>query len=72
MQAFRVKKENPSDTEREKLLSALFQAQKEYDVAFSCFSEAVEPEVIDEAIYLMEAARKKYSYFLKKVRSSNQ
>ena len=55
-------------TERDMYLLALSQAQMEYDVARSCFGEAVDPEIIDEAIYLMEAARKKYSYFLKKVR----
>jgi len=57
-------------TERDMYLLALNQAQMEYDVARSCFGEAVDPEIIDEAIYLMEAARKKYSYFLKKVRDT--
>jgi hypothetical protein len=57
-------------SERDRYLSALNQAQAEYDVARSCFAEAVESEIIDEAIYLMEAARKKYSYFLRKVRGS--
>ncbi|HHW27681.1 MAG TPA: DUF2508 family protein [Firmicutes bacterium] len=55
--------------ERESYLEALREAQKEYDVAVSCFKEAVDPELIDEAIYLMEAARKKYSYLLKKYKS---
>jgi len=57
-------------SQRDMYLLALNQAQTEYDVARSYFGEAVEPEIIDEAIYLMEAARKKYSYFLKKVRDS--
>ena len=56
--------------EKERHLAALMEAQQEYDVARSCFGEVVEPEIVDEAIYLMEAARKKYSYFLKKVRNS--
>ncbi len=55
--------------ELESYLLALKQAQKEYDVAVSCFEEAVEPELIDEAIFLMEAARRKYSYFLRKYKS---
>ncbi|HHX28768.1 MAG TPA: DUF2508 family protein [Firmicutes bacterium] len=59
------------DRERDDYLFALNQAQSEYEVAKSCFSEAVEPEIIDEAIFLMQAARKKYSYFLKKVRESS-
>jgi len=56
--------------ERESYLAALREAQKEYDVAVSCFEEAVDPELIDEAIYLMEAARKKYSYLLRKYKSA--
>lgn len=55
--------------EREKYLAALRLAQQEFDVARSCFSEAVELEIIDESIFLMEAARRKYSYFLKRVRA---
>jgi len=58
------------EKEKQDLLSALRQARNEYEVAQSCFSEAVEPEIIDEAIYLMQAASKKYSYFLKKVREA--
>lgn len=54
--------------DRAKYLSALSQAQSEYEVAMSCFCEAIDPEIIDEAIFLMQAARRKYSYFLKKVR----
>ncbi len=58
------------EQERERYLSALKSAQQEYDVARSCFGEAVEREIIDESIFLMEAARRKYSYFLKRVRDS--
>jgi hypothetical protein len=58
------------DSDRDNFLFALNQAQNEYEVALSCFREATDPEIIDEAIYLMQAARKKYSYFLKKVRSA--
>lgn len=60
-----------SARDRERYLSAMRAAQREYDVARSCFGEAVDPELIDEAIFLMEAARKKYSYFLKKVRDNS-
>lgn len=66
MQAYHV--ESQAD-DRELFLAALREARKEYDVAVSCFEEAVEPELIDEAIFLMEAARKKYSYFLRKYKS---
>lgn len=56
--------------ERDRYLAALKSAEREYDVARSCFGEAVEPEIIDESIFLMEAARRKYSYFLRRVRDS--
>ncbi len=56
--------------EHDLYLEALLQAQKEYNMALSYFDEATEPEVIDEAIFRMEAARRKYSYFLRKYRSS--
>jgi len=61
------------DTETQewnKNIAALKAALQEYDVARSCFGEAVEPEIIDESIYLMEAAKRKYSYFLRQVRDS--
>lgn len=58
--------------ERDRYLVALKSAQREYDVARSCFGEAVEPEIIDESIFLMEAARRKYSYFLRRFRDAYQ
>ncbi|MBE3520205.1 MAG: YaaL family protein [Firmicutes bacterium] len=59
------------EIERKALLKALRQAQHEMDVALSYFHESTDPEIIDHAIYLMEAARKKYSYFLRKARQDN-
>ncbi|MGE5579784.1 MAG: DUF2508 family protein [Bacillota bacterium] len=58
--------------EREQFVAALRSAQREYDVAVSCFGEAVEPEIIDESIFLMEAARKKYDYFLRRIRAADE
>ena len=56
-------------SEEDVYLEALKQAQKEYDMAMCHFDEATEPEIIDEAIFRMKAARKKYSYFLRMYRS---
>lgn len=70
MFAFRQAK-NEKELERRALLKALRQAEHEMDVALSYFHESTDPEIIDHAIYLMEAARKKYSYFLKKARQEN-
>ncbi len=68
MQFWLLKNTSPAGSERAQYLCALQQAQREYDMASSAFAEAVEPELIDEAIFLMAAARRKYSYLLKKVR----
>lgn len=68
MQFWPLKNTGLAGSEREQYLSALHQAQREYDIALSAFAEAVEPELIDEAIFLMAAARRKYSYLLRKVR----
>jgi hypothetical protein len=66
------KREDIHERELSNLMRALEQAQKDYSVASSCFEEAVETERIDEAIFLMEAARRKYSYYLKRLRGYTQ
>jgi hypothetical protein len=66
------KKEDTCERELSDLMKALEQAQKDYCVAASCFDEAVESDRIDEAIFLMEAARRKYSYYLKRLRDYTQ
>ncbi len=59
-------------SEEDVYLQALTQAQREYDLAMCHFDEATEPEIIDEAIFRMKAARKKYSYFLRMYRSEKR
>jgi len=68
----RKPKPDRESLEREEFIRALRSAQREYDVAVSCFGEAVEPEIIDESIFLMEAAKKKYDYFLKRLRAAHE
>jgi type I site-specific restriction-modification system R (restriction) subunit len=65
-------RQSPEEEERQELLLALRQAEKDLNTARSCFAEAVDPDIIDELIYLMQAASKKYSYFLKKLRSQSE
>lgn len=62
------KRQDNHDNELAQLLRSLRQAQKDYNVALSCFKEVTEFDRVDEAIFLMEAARKKYSYYLGKLR----
>lgn len=63
------KRQESCDTELIELLKSLRQAQKDYAVALSCFEEVTEVDKIDETIFLMAAARKKYSYYLRKLRA---
>lgn len=63
-----LRKENTASRELSYLLKALEQAKRDYCVASSCFREAVETDRIDEAIFLMEAASRKYSYYLRLLR----
>jgi hypothetical protein len=68
----RKPKADRESQEHQEFIAALRSAQREYDVAASCFGEAVEPEIIDESIFLMEAARKKYEYFLRRIRAVHE
>ncbi len=52
-------------TEESKLISSIGKAQREWRDAESRFNEAVETDLIDQAIYDMLAAKTKYSYLMK-------
>lgn len=43
----------------------VYRAHKEWEQAKSFFNEVNDPELIDHAIYAMEAAERKYIYLLK-------
>lgn len=43
-------------------------ARQEWDQAKTLFNEAADPELIDHAIYALDAAERKYIYLLKKAR----
>ncbi|MDI3534064.1 MAG: hypothetical protein PWQ82_429 [Thermosediminibacterales bacterium] len=50
---------------------AVEQARKEWFTAKSYFDNVTDPDLVDYAIYLNEAARKKYMYLLKKAKENN-
>ncbi|MCK4258806.1 MAG: YaaL family protein [Halanaerobiales bacterium] len=60
---FRVDKNN--------LLNEITDAKNEWVQAQTYFQNVIDPDLIDHAIYLLEAAEAKYSYLLKQARDSS-
>ena len=50
------------------LLRAIVQAKKEWHEARNMFNQVNHPDLIDHAIYKVEAAEKKYTYLLKEAK----
>lgn len=46
-------------------------ARKEWLAAKAYFQSVTDPDLVDHAIFLVEAAEKKYMYLLKKAREAN-
>jgi len=57
-------------TEKQVLVEAAEQAKREWVAAKEYFESVSEPELVDYAIYLQEAAQRKYVYLLKKAREN--
>lgn len=55
-------------TEEEKFFAELREAHKEWVLARQRIDLLTDPELIDHAIYVLEAAEKKYSFYLRKAR----
>lgn len=60
------------DEQRDELATYLDEAKKEWDVANEYFQQVTDPDLIDYAIYRMEAAERKYMYFFDQVRQRNK
>ncbi|GFN21689.1 MAG: YaaL family protein [Thermoanaerobacteraceae bacterium] len=58
-------KELPADVEV--LVVALKEAQQEWMEAQNLFSEVTEPDLVDQAIYRLQAAERKFMYLYKEV-----
>lgn len=61
---------NVEQDKRDDYLENIRKAQSEWEKAQMYFQSVTEPDLIDHAIYNMEAARTKYFYLLKKARSN--
>lgn len=55
-------------TEKEKIIESLRLAEKEWKDKEEYFQSVTEPDLIDHAIYELEASKIKYIYLLKKVK----
>ncbi len=62
---------NKEKCEDEELLECLKQAEEEWKEKEEFFNTVTEPDLIDYAIYDMEASKKKYTYFLKKIKEKD-
>lgn len=53
------------------LLTLVEKARREWEEAQMLFNEVKEPELIDHAIYTMEATERKYMFLLKEAKKGN-
>ena len=58
---------NPPDPSLDALV---WQAQRELETARAYFESVSDPDLVDHACYLLEAAQKRYSYMLRLARQS--
>ncbi len=56
---------------REEVIDSLKRAQEEMKAKEKYFDHATDPDLVDFAIYDMEASKRKYSYLLKKIKNEN-
>jgi len=59
---------NSAPTKEEELREIIEQARLEWKRAEDFFNWVEDPELVDHAVYALEAAEKKYIYLLKKAR----
>lgn len=57
---------------KEELLAKINQAKQEWLDAQNYFNQATDPELVDHAIISLQAAEKKYMYWLKQMKSLDE
>ncbi len=62
--------EVPASREPPDLVEAIDEARREWQTARSYFETVSDPALVDHAIYVMEAAEKKYIYLLRLAKES--
>ena len=53
------------------LIYELTQSKNALDVAYSCFENATEPDIIDSCIYQVNSAQIRYKFLLEKAKAAN-
>lgn len=61
----------PQEKNEGHLLHLLQEAQKDWNLSRAYFDDVTEHELIDHAIYTMEAAEQRYTYLLKKAKEEH-
>ena len=59
------------DTEKELFLEEIQKAKQEWLVAKANFQQVDEPDLVDQAVFAMAAAERKYVYLLKEAQNKN-
>jgi len=62
--------EAPARSEPPGLVEAIDEARREWQTARAYFETVSDPALVDHAIYVMEAAEKKYMYLLRMAREN--
>lgn len=60
--------DSQQDEQHKELLNIVHDARDEWNAAQNYFENVSDPELVDYAIYKIEAARRKYMYLLKQAR----
>lgn len=53
------------------LVRQVWEAKAALDAAVSYFNNVADPDLVDHAVYVMEAAQRRYSYLLKQARGES-
>jgi hypothetical protein len=61
----RAARTTPEENERLAILKEVRQAQMEWVVAIDRFNWITDPDLIDHAVFAMDAAEKRYTYLLR-------
>ena len=61
-------KSTPKEKDDQKIINSIHHAIEEWYTAQQFFENVSEPELVDYAVYNLEASRKKYIYLLKKAK----
>ncbi|MBC8590247.1 DUF2508 family protein [Wansuia hejianensis] len=59
-------------TEEEKIMKSVKRAHEEWKFKEEYFNHAVDPDLVDFAIYDIEASKRKYTYLLKKLKEEQE